>query len=1211
MKVLLSILVLSVFSINASSQNLMSNSTVNSCTGNFQSSGGFASGGAGASGYGFNENFTMTFCPGTSGSLVSLDFVACVIGAGDILTVYNGTSTAAPLLGVYDATTPAAGIISAQLATNPGGCLTFTFVSDGVGSGNGWNANITCDLPCQAFEIGMDSLLTNFSPGGFVDVCNGDTAVMAVTGDFFNNNLNYNQTDGNTQFYWYNDTTLLDSGRLFNYLPTTSGAVLIQAFAVDTLGCSANFNYNFWIRIGSDPIFAGSSVQADTVCFGDTNTVNFNVASVSWSNSDTMVSSPTTFLPDGSGSSPGVYVNTLTFTKFGTGDVVTSVADINKFWASMEHTFLGDLSIKMTCPNGSNVILKNFPGGGGTNLGEPCAGTGGGMGNGFLYEWYPTGNSNLNMVAHVNAGCTGCVGVTSPCTGGAMGNSLPAASYNSFGSMTNMIGCPLNGTWSLTIVDQWAADDGYLFSWGVELDSSLYPSTVITFDPGIDSTWIDTALFATTVYASSDSVVSLALIDSASYCYTFNVLDGFGCYYDTTICYFVRDMCDPICYTPQSPSWVTNKVTCAGNSDGSLIASPNVSQIPFPWTFIWTNDTGLVLQTTVGAVIPDSIGGLIDGVYHLQIIDGNGCESNWTKYLGTTTSMQVIIGGIGPTSCYGVGCDGSAQVIIFNGNAPYSYLWGNGDTLSSTSTLCAGMNTITVTDGGGCVDSSFFTVTEPTPIVASATGSTLICVGNSTPITGGATGGTAPYSYSWLGGLGAIPTVNVSPMVNQTYSVVVTDANNCTPDTAMVTVFVRPALSITFDDPDTLCVGDTVNLLAHGNGGDSLYNYTWEQGLGNTAGVQTIVSTSQYYSVTVTDGCGSIQAVDSVWLQIGGFAPLQVTTTPSDTICLGDQFYMHAQAFGGDGKFSYSWNQGLGGGQTHIVVPTQSTAYTVTVVDQCLTPAGIETIFIEVGNFEDFNIWVDTNQNCDPGIFKFGFDTVNANFDYQINFGSGLEFVNPNEEIIRTFTEDGCHDINVKLTTNLGCVSNKVFPCLFTVLPSPVANFDFNSHSPDILEHYVDFWDKSIGAVNWTWYTSDTVISTYEKFSYPFPVDGVYNIKLVVSNSYGCLDSINTDLPVAFVTTYFYPTAFTPDGNGFNEVFKIVGDGVMAEDYNLMIYNRWGDLVFNTSSRDQGWDGTMMNSGKPLMAGVYSYTYTLRLHDGRKLTDFGQVTLLK
>ena len=98
---------------------------------------------------------------------------------------------------------------------------------------------------------------------------------------------------------------------------------------------------------------------------------------------------------------------------------------------------------------------------------------------------------------------------------------------------------------------------------------------------------------------------------------------------------------------------------------------------------------------------------------------------------------------------------------------------------------------------------------------------------------------------------------------------------------------------------------------------------------------------------------------------------------------------------------------------------------------------------------------------------------------------------------------------------------------------------------------------------------------------------------------------------MAFVTTYFYPTAFTPDGNGFNEELKIVGDGVMNEDYNLMIYNRWGNLVFQSASKNQGWNGTMQNNGEPLPAGLYSYTFTLRLHDGRKITDFGQVSLLK
>ena len=350
-KILLLGLVLLSYSTYAQSI-LMSNGSNNVCSGQFESSAGFGSGGAGTPGYTNNENYVMNFCPSTAGNIISMNFASCVLGTGDVLTVYNGSTTAAPILGVYDITNPLIGTISAISATNPGGCLTFAFVSDSIGIGNGWTASISCAIPCQAFEIVLDSIHPDTSLGGFLDVCIEDTAFLAVTGDYFNNNLNYNQNDTNVNFYWYLDTTLIDSGAAINFPPDTTGAFLLQVFATDSLGCNANFNYNFWVRVATDPDFTPTTIQTDTLCFGDTNTIIYDALSVNWSNADSTTSQPTTFLPDGSGSNPGVYVNTLTFSKFPTGDTIGSTADILQFWVNMEHTFLGDLTISMTCPNG-------------------------------------------------------------------------------------------------------------------------------------------------------------------------------------------------------------------------------------------------------------------------------------------------------------------------------------------------------------------------------------------------------------------------------------------------------------------------------------------------------------------------------------------------------------------------------------------------------------------------------------------------------------------------------------------------------------------------------------------------------------------------------------------------------------------------------------------------------------------------------------------
>jgi len=1207
------LLILFSFSISAlqAQSILMANGSNTVCTGQFESSIGFGSGGTGTPGYNNNENFVMTFCPGVSGNLISMNFAACILASGDVLTVYNGSSTAAPILGVYDNTNPLLGIISAITATNPGGCLTFQFLSDTGIVANGWTASISCDIPCQAFEIGVDTLSPDTSLGGFIDVCDDDTAYLAVVGDYFTNNQNYNQNDSTTTFYWYLDTTLIDSGMSINFPPDTTGAFLLQVFAVDTLGCDANFNLNFWIRVATDPDFSQTFTSPDTICFGDSAVVNYVVSSVPWSNTDTTISVPTTYLPDGSGSSPGVYNNDITFSKFGTGDTIVSVSDISRFWVNMEHSFIGDLTISMSCPNGSTTILKNFPGGGGRWLGEACdnnlTAT---PGIGYYYEWLPTGNSLTNMIAH-SAACVGCPLVANPCATASSGTTLQSSSYNSFGPMTNMVGCPLNGTWTLTIIDQWAIDNGFLFSWGVELDSSLYPSSIISFDPGIDTVTITPHNNAATTTITPDSLVVTPTIDDTTYCYTVDVLDGFGCYHDTTICFYVRSMCDPICYTPVSPVFANKKVSCPNGSDGELYATPNVSQIPSPWTFIWTDALGVLVSTTVNSVLPDTVTGLAQGGYNLEIIDGNGCSSNWQTALGTINAMQVTVVGVGQTSCASATCDAGANAVVFWGSPPYNYLWSSGDTTQAATTLCAGLNNVFITDANGCVDTSTFTVTTPDPIVTMPFGDTLICVSQAANIGTNTTGGTPPYSYTWSSGGATTQLISANPTVTQTFAVYVTDANNCTPDTGEIIVAVRPPLSITFINPDTLCPGDTAYLISLGHGGDTAYTYIWEQGLGTTAAVPAVVAVSQFYAVTVSDGCGSTPVADSIWLQVGGYPPLKVDVTPDDTICIGDVAQMYAKGIGGDRKFHYVWDNNLGTGPAKAVLTSVNNTYTVTVTDECFTPAGVGSINITVGNFEQFEAWVDTNKQCDPGQFVFGFDTLNPNFSYRINFGGGFKTVDPFSPIERTFTEDGCHDIKVTLTSEYGCVTEKKYPCFFKVLPKPIAAFDFYRHKPNVKEFGVDFWDESKGATIWNWYSNSSLISQEDAFSRMFPDSGKYNIMLVVTNEHGCTDSTDTDLPVEFVSSYYLPSAFTPNGDNTNDIFNVVGEGIQDQDFELIIFDRWGGEVLNITSRDAGWNGQMQNTGELMLTGTYSYSITFRLHNGRKITEFGQVNLLK
>lgn len=166
----------------------------------------------------------------------------------------------------------------------------------------------------------------------------------------------------------------------------------------------------------------------------------------------------TTYLPDGSGVS---YTTTIMVDGYVAGQTLNSLNEFLGICVNMEHSYLGDLTISLSCPDNTTVILEN-QGGSGTNLGIPLQGDGDGPGVGYDYCW----NSNPEY------------GVMSDEASGL--STLPAGSYTSFEPFSNFLGCPLNGPWTIVVTDNWAIDDGYIFNWGINFAANPGCFTMLT-----------------------------------------------------------------------------------------------------------------------------------------------------------------------------------------------------------------------------------------------------------------------------------------------------------------------------------------------------------------------------------------------------------------------------------------------------------------------------------------------------------------------------------------------------------------------------------------------------------------------------------------------------------------------------------------------------------------------------------------------------------
>ena len=170
-------------------------------------------------------------------------------------------------------------------------------------------------------------------------------------------------------------------------------------------------------------------------------------------------------------------------------------------------------------------------------------------------------------------------------------------------------------------------------------------------------------------------------------------------------------------------------------------------------------------------------------------------------------------------------------------------------------------------------------------------------------------------------------------------------------------------------------------------------------------------------------------------------------------------------------------------------------------------------------------------------------------------------------------------------------------PCGIQILEKPTAAFDFAPDAPSNLNPFVLFTDKSLNANDLTWFIqgqnfdSDTVFN-YDFLATSYPEE----VKLVAYHANGCSDTITQWFNFKLEPTVYVPNSFTPNGDGKNDVFNIVGENISFDNFELAIYDRWGKEVFFTKNPLNGWDGYVVKSGQRASTGTY--VYLLRYKDG-------------
>lgn len=1190
-----------------------------------------------------NADYVITICPETPGAAIAAEFLAFSLQTNanpnnsDVLLIYDGNSTSAPLIGEGTGNN-FQGVTATASLNNPTGCLTFQFFcNNGATAGaTGWAIELSCVTPCSFPQ----SALALVSPPPFEDNP-GSVGVCPDEAVSFSGAASVPDASPLIEWVWnWGDGTVENTNNpSASHAYTEPGEYLVTLVVVDDNGCNSSNLVPFQVLVSTLPQF--NTLFETPICTNQVTAIDGSaVQSVTWTALPPLSVSEEQNLPDNSNVP---FTSNLTVDFFDEGQTVTSCDDLLGLSAVMEHTFIGDLTIWVECPNGQEMLLlDNGPSGGpdatgcmfpdlaGNDLGVPATGTG------FNYNWtmdadYIIDDPNNPAVAN--------------------GGTVPAGSYLPCEDFCDLLGCPLNGIWTLNIHDQWLGDDGFLFEWAIEFNPSIVPG-VTTFTPTIgleaDSSYWDVNVgeFGVLSVDAEADVVDLVFDVPGNYPFTYVVTNNFGCTWDTTI---QLEVLAPPQVTAGSDFFACDEIQLAGSILGQPAAE--CSEDAGAYTLCY-GDFANIVET----YCPDNSG---VGSSFMSISFQAGQVENFFDpffiYDGPNTSSPVLAGpisgnlaGLSYTASNASGCltlaltsDGSVScgggfypeweytVGCTNGGG-VTWDWSPSANLIGASfpsplvTVLTEPTVFTLNAGWsflpGCTATDEVLVTPSFEAEIEAV-SDPSCFGNDGTITVGIapTGSVGPWTIqAELNDEGVAtlynvtnPSVQLSGLAGGDYTISVSDVN-CT--VVLAASLASPVLPVLTLSPDTtICIDGTATLVPTLNPPASNVQFHWSTGATTAGFLEVGPNGPAIYTVSATYSVGCETNSAQAAVQI--YPPLSATYSASSTICVGDSAWVGVEMVsGGLPPYAYAWSQGLNAvGQW--IQPDVTTEFCVVVSDACETPSISGCVEVVIPEPLDPGFAADSLGGCFPFTVTFVGQEENVGdiAQAQWTFGDG-----GSSSVVgtsyHTYIQEGLWDVGLTLTSVDGCVFTAFQPALVATVRPPEARFTSDPVIQTLPETRFEFNNYSVFNTQQHWDFAGWGESEAWEPVFTFPVDrsGDYPVTLWVWNEWGCRDSLTQILRVNEQFTLFIPTAFTPDMDGLNDAWTFYGIDVDESDFLLVVVDRWGNKVFETNDLHDAWVGNYQGGTHFVENGVYAYQVITRsLATGERKRLQGTVTITR
>lgn len=653
-------------------------------------------------------------------------------------------------------------------------------------------------------------------------------------------------------------------------------------------------------------------------------------------------------------------------------------------------------------------------------------------------------------------------------------------------------------------------------------------------------------------------------------------------------------LCDPFSQlvrkvTSQAPQTITLTTSSGGASfcSGSpvtLVASPsNLSNYVFREgaVTLGTSATGTLTLTT-----------LSNGLHNITCTatntQGVTINSN-TLNVTITQGLSVSILTQGSTTL----CNG--DTVKLSSSTAGTYLWSNGATTASINVTGAGVYSLTVTNAQGCTGQAApvsVTMLQSPNATITPENTSPVCQGDSLQLsTGNAT------SFLWSNGSTAQVMFATAP---GNYTVIVTNGAGCSAISLPQAVTFYPTTNSSITPSGTVYIVQGGNATLTANSGTG---YEWSTG----AITQSItVTQAGTYLVTVTDqnGCPSTTATS----QVSTINSSNMVSANGPTIfCEGDSVVLTSIFNTGNQWFKNGIV--IAGATQKKYTAKQSGFYMVRYTPTSGAPLYSDSTEVELKT-------VPTSVNAIPDSTCIG-TTAELSVQPQSGItykwyaaasggnvlGTGLSFTTPTLLQTKSYF--------VELVNSFGCSGANRFEVVASVLPQPSAMFSNSTAALSGSGYEVAFTNTSQSGTVYFWDFGDSG-SPGNNSSDPNPTHtysqpGDYSVMLVVTNNFGCSDTISKIVSVVLNNNLFIPTGFTPNNDGNNDLFRVRGNNIRSSE--IHIYNQWGERIWFSAKETIGWDGTI--NGGTVQNGTYAYVIEVTFDNGSTEKLRGNISVIR